>query len=150
MRGKGCRILDPTIMPLDLALELPLLGQVNGCGTHSFVLRIRDDELLELFPARRRRGFPRGGLGCRNRFWFSLGGRSRNARRNCGSAWRSRGIAGRRTATWVRRQTGGLFALIGQRVLVFLEAGHDSAPTRLHSRAQPLCIACAGGLNRSK
>jgi hypothetical protein len=31
-----------------------------------------------------------------------------------------------------------------------LEAGHDSAPARLHSRTQLLRILCAGGANRSK
>jgi hypothetical protein len=33
---------------------------------------------------------------------------------------------------------------------VSLEAGHDSAPTGLHSRAQLLCILGASGANRSQ
>jgi hypothetical protein len=48
-------------------------------------------------------------------------------------------------SNWVRSQTGGLFAAIGRQVRVLFEAGRDSAPTRLHSGAQLLCILCAGG-----
>jgi hypothetical protein len=33
---------------------------------------------------------------------------------------------------------------------MLLETSHDSAPARLHSRAQLLCIFCAGLANRSK
>ena len=155
MRGKDQGDLDPVIVPLDLALEVPLLGQVNGCGAHSFMFCIRDDALRELFRAFGRsafgpRGFGRGRFGCGGR--FSRGGRSRNARLSNGARRRSRGTgsAGRRTTAWVRSQTGGLFAPIRQRILVLLEAGHDSAAARLHSRAQLLCIVCAGGANRSK
>ena len=174
MRGKGKGVLDPAIVPLDLALEVPLLGQVNGCGAHSAMFSIRDDSLHELFS-----GGGWSGFGCWDR--FSLGGRSRNARPSNGAGRRSRGTgsgsrgagrchggtgrgardihsgsgrytggAGRRTTTWFRSQRGGLFAPIGQRVLMLLETGHDSAPARLHSRAQLLCIVCARGANRSK
>jgi hypothetical protein len=46
-RRKG--VLDPAIVPLDLALEVPLLGQVNGCGAQSSMFCIRNDALRELF-----------------------------------------------------------------------------------------------------
>ena len=48
MRGKRKGILDPAIVPLDLALEVPLFGQVNGCGAHSAMFCIRDLAFHEL------------------------------------------------------------------------------------------------------
>ena len=41
MRGIGNRVLDPAIVPLELAVEAPLLGYVNGGGTHSLMVCIR-------------------------------------------------------------------------------------------------------------
>ncbi len=60
------------------------------------------------------------------------------------------GRTGRRTVPRTRLQPGSLFAPVRQRVLVLQQAGHDSAPARLHSRAQLLCITCAGGFNRGQ
>jgi hypothetical protein len=63
MRRIGKGVLDPVIVPLDLALEGPLLGQVNGCGAHSAMFGIGDDALYELFS-----GGVLSGCGCEGRF----------------------------------------------------------------------------------
>ena len=135
MRGKRKGVLDPVIVPLDLALEGPFLGQVNGGGAHSAMFRIGDDALCELF-----RG---GGRGTGSGRRFSRGGRGASG--TGGGSGRYAGDGGRRSIAWVRGEPGGLFAAVGERVFVLLETGHDAAATRLHSRAQLLRIRRASG-----
>ena len=161
MPGGGYRNLEPPIVPLDLALEVPAFRNVNGYRRHTALLGVDDCALDQAFSE----DIQFRAFGCKGR--FSLGGRSRNARPRSGARRWSRGAgrtsrairsgsgrntggAGCRTTAWVHSQTGGLFAAIGQRVLMLLQTGHDSASTRLHSRAQFLCILCAGVANRSK
>src|SRR5260370_36658548 len=60
---------------------------------------------------------------------------------------RRRGCGSGRAGCCPGEQCGGLFAPIGQRVLVLLEAGDDSSPARLYTGAQPLYVRGTRGLH---
>src|ERR1700757_5327471 len=148
MPGRVNRDLDPPVVPLNFALEVPAFWKANGYCLYAALLGVDECALDEAFAGDG--DWFRCGLGCRSR--FSLGVWDGNARPSSG-AGRGSGRtlrAERRNTARVRSQPCGLFAPIRQRVLVFPEAGQDSASTGLHSRAQLLCILGAGGLNRSE
>src|SRR5580704_17998130 len=148
MPGRVNRNLDPPIVPLNFALEVPAFWKANGYCLYAALLGVDECALDEAFADDG--DWFRCSFGCGSRFSLGVwGGNARpSSRAGRGSGRTVR--AGRRTTARVRSQPRGFFAPIGQRVLVFPEAGHDSAPTGLHSRAQLLCIVGAGGLNRSK
>ena len=78
MRGKDQWHFDPVIVPLDLALEAPLLGHMHSRGVHSLMFSIHNHALRKFLATNRR-----SRAGCR---YLVCRGRRRNAwlRRPCG------------------------------------------------------------------
>jgi hypothetical protein len=111
MPGRVNRNLDPSIVPLNFALEVPAFWKVNGHCLYAALLGVDECALDEAFAGDG--DWFRCGFGGGSR--FSLGVWSGNVRPSSGARRGSGGTgrAGGRTTIWFGRQTGGLSAAIG-------------------------------------
>ena len=137
VRGNDQWHLDPVVVPLDLALKAPFLGDMDCRGAHSLMFRIRKHALGKLLSSNRRN---RSGCRC-----LVCRGRRRNAwlRNPCGRCCRRTRSTGNRSARRTHRQPRGFFTAVRQCILMLFETRHNAAPSLLHSCTQSLRIISA-------